>query len=80
MTDINQINKNKITLLEHLTKQIIPKDDTDKILNEFSEYDKDVRSLTHRILLEKFNDKYEAISIDQKQGLKEFINSKVSVV
>ena len=75
VTDINQINKNKITLLEHLTKQIIPKDDTDKILNEFSEYDKDVRSLTHRILLEKFNDKYDGLSIDQKQVLKEFINS-----
>ena len=75
VTDINQINKKKITLLEHLTKQIIPKDDTDKILNEFSEYDKDVRSLTHRILLEKFNDKYDGLSIDQKQVLKEFINS-----
>jgi len=34
ITDIDQINKNKITLLEHLTKQITPKDNTDKLLND----------------------------------------------
>ena len=44
-------------------------------MNEFSEYDKDVRSLTYRILLEKFNDKYDNLSVDQKQVLKEFIYS-----
>jgi hypothetical protein len=67
ITDLDQINNNKITLLEHLTKQ--------ELLNEFSEYDKDVRSLTYRILLEKFNDKYDNLSVDQKQVLKEFIYS-----
>ena len=45
------------------------------MLEEFATYDKDVRSLTYRILLEKFNEKYDGLSHDQKHVLKEFINS-----
>ena len=41
----------------------------------FATYDEDTRSLTYKILLEKFNDKYEVLSGEQKQVLKEFINS-----
>ena len=44
-------------------------------LKEYSEYDKDLRTLTYRILLEKFNDKYDGLSIEQKEILKEFIYS-----
>jgi len=36
---------------------------------------KDLRILTYRVLLEKFNEKYDSISPEQKQILKEFINS-----
>ena len=46
-----------------------------KVLKEFSECDKDIRTLTYRVLLEKFNDKYDSLSNDQKQVLKEYINS-----
>ena len=67
--------ENKVTLLEHLTQKEIldPKNPT--ILEEFSGYDKDVRTLTYRILLEKFNNKYDTLTSDQKQVLKEYINS-----
>ena len=71
----NQILENKITLLEHLTKKEIELSSKQTVLNEFSEYDKDVRTLTYKILLEKFNDKYDVLSSDQKQVLKEYINS-----
>ena len=51
-------------------------DDTKKtVLEEFSSYDKDIRTLTYKILLEKFNGKYDILSDDQKQVLKEFIHS-----
>ena len=74
VTDISQINNNKVTLLEFLTKkEILKKKDT--ILEEFSTYDKDLRQLTYRVLLEKFNDKYDTLSIEQKEILKEFIYS-----
>ena len=42
LTDINQINQNKVTLLEFLTKQETTKP-TDELMNEFSGYDKDLR-------------------------------------
>ena len=45
------------------------------VLEEFSTYDKDLRQLTYRVLLEKFNEKYEGLSEDQKQILKEYITA-----
>ena len=44
-------------------------------MEEFSTYDKDTRILTYKILLERFNDKYENLTSEQKQVLKEFIES-----
>ncbi len=74
VTDINQINNNKVTLLEFLTKQPISKP-KDQLIEEFSGYDKDLRQITYRVLLEKFNDKYDNLSKEQKEILKEFIYS-----
>ena len=71
----DQVLENKITLLEYLTKQEIENSSKETLLNEFSEYDKDVRTLTYKILLEKFNSKYDILTDDQKQVLKEYINS-----
>ena len=71
----SQVLENKITLLEHLTKKEIENTSKQTVLNEFSKYDKDVRTLTYKILLEKFNDKYDSLTNDQKQVLKEYINS-----
>ena len=72
----SQIIENKITLLEHLTKQEINNKGTSgDILKEFQTYDKDLRILTYKVLLEKFNTKYDTLPTDQKQVLKEFINS-----
>ena len=74
VTDLQQITNNKVTLLEFLTKQPVQKP-VDPIMEEFSGYDKDLRQLTYRVLLEKFNDKYDSLSIEQKEILKEFIYS-----
>jgi hypothetical protein len=74
-TDPNQIINCKVTLLEFLTKQEIKATSNPNILEEFQSYDKNLRILTYKILLEKFNAKYDDISLDQKQILKEFINS-----
>jgi len=74
--DNKHLINNKINLLEHLTKKepnLLESKET--VLQEFSTYDKDIRSLTYRILLEKFNEKYDSLSSDQKQVLKEYINS-----
>ena len=73
--NLDQINNSKIIILEHLTKKKIQKDAKQTVLEEFSEYDKDVRTLTYKVLLEKFNSKYDTLTNDQKQVLKEYINS-----
>lgn len=76
ITDTDQIIDNKITLLEYLTKQPIKQENVkEDVLREFSTYDKDLRILTYRVLLEKFNNKHQDLSNDQKQVLKEYINS-----
>ena len=76
VSDSNQLINNKITLLEHLTKKEVNTEEVkEDVLKEFQTYDKDLRILTYKVLLEKFNSKYEDLSKEQKQVLKEFINS-----
>ena len=83
---------NKLTLLEHLIKPIATKP-ADTLMEEYKEYPKDVKILTHRIMLEKFNDKYEHLlpeqrnilrevvtSIDNTSKLRDFYNTKITEV
>jgi hypothetical protein len=75
-TSPSQMVDCKITLLEYLTRQNInSKNIEEDIIKEFQSYDKDLRILTYKVLLEKFNEKYDSISLEQKQILKEYINS-----
>ena len=72
----DQIIVNKIAILENLTtKPISKKKVEDDLMVEFQSYDKDLRILTYRVLLEKFNGKYASLNDNQKIVLKEFINS-----
>jgi hypothetical protein len=72
----DQIINNKITLIEHLTsKQIDKQKVEDSIMEEFKSYDKDLRILTYKVMLEKFNGKYDALNLNQKSVLREFITS-----
>jgi len=67
---------NKVTILEHLTAApIAEKKVRENILEEFRKEDKDTRILTYRIILEKFNGKYNELNTHQKLILKELINS-----
>jgi CHAT domain-containing protein len=71
-----QIIDNKIVLLETLTTKSINKQKVeDDLLVEFQSYDKDLRILTYKVMLEKFNGKYASLNENQKEVLKEFINS-----
>jgi hypothetical protein len=76
LSNPDQIIANKISLLETLTnKQVDEKQVKDQLLEEFKSYDQDLRILTYRVLLEKFNGKYANLNKNQKMVLKEFINS-----
>jgi len=72
----DQIVSNKYTLLEHLTIGPVSEEKVkEDIIAEFETYDKDLRFLTYKILLEKFNGKYSNLHLSQKEVLKEFITS-----
>lgn len=67
---------NKTTLLEHITQpKIVKKELEGDVLTEFKSYDKGLRMLTYKILLENFNNKYSNLNSSQKNILKEFIES-----
>jgi len=71
----SKIIQHKITLLEHLITQPVSEKVKKDVINEFKSYDKDIRILTYKILLEKFNEKYDGLNNNQKSVLKEFINT-----
>lgn len=67
---------NKTTILEHLTSS--PQKESSvksSLIEDYSKYDKDLRLLTFKILLEKFNNNYKNLLPEQKNILKEFITS-----
>jgi len=66
----------KTNLLEHLTTASQDQENVkETLIEEYSKYDKDLRLLTFKILLEKFNDNYKNLLPEQKNILKEFITS-----
>ena len=76
LSNPTQIIENKIALLESLTTHTVNKQKVeDDLMVEFQSYDKDLRILTYKVMLEKFNGKYENLNDNQKSILKEFINS-----
>lgn len=67
---------NKVTILEHLTSSSQDEEQVkDTLIEEYSKYDKDLKLLTFKILLEKFNNNYKDLLPEQKNILKEFITS-----
>jgi hypothetical protein len=74
-TDPSVIIDNKTTILEHLSQSKQISQDRDVLMEEYSKYDKDLRLLTYKILLEKFNIQYQDLLPEQKNILKEVITS-----
>lgn len=76
LSNPDQIITNKLAILEGLTTKNINKQKVeDDLMIEFQSYDKDLRILTYKVMLEKFNGKYASLNDNQKIVLKEFINS-----
>ena len=65
---------NKITILEHLTK-VPTLIQADELMEEYKGYGKDLRILTYKMLLDKFNEKYDHLTVKQKEVLREVITS-----
>jgi len=68
--------ENKTTVLEHLTGEEQKEEEVkETLLEEYSKYEEDLRLLTYKILLEKFNGTYTNLLPEQKYILREFISS-----
>jgi predicted transcriptional regulator len=72
----SQVIENKVTLLEHITRKEVNKENvTDRVMEEYLSMDKGTRILVYKTLLERFNSKYNNMSNTQKSVLKEYINN-----
>jgi len=74
LKNFETIINSKLNIIEHISLQ-------DLILNEssqsdeYTQMDKGTRALVYKIMLEKFNTKFDNLSHDQKEVLKEYINN-----
>lgn len=74
--DVRQVFLNKVVVLEHVTKSKLDNMPASKsIMEELMQEDKEIRLLTYKILVEKFNEKYDGLSTRQKDVLKHYIVS-----
>lgn len=78
--DPEVIVENKTTLLNHLTVKSRLVENRDELMDEYATYDKDLKLLTYKILLEKFNSRYVNLLPEQKNILKEVITSANSAI
>jgi hypothetical protein len=76
ISDTKQIVLNKINLLEHLSEESIKHIEVSQaMVQELMQEDKEIRILTYKLLVEKFNKKYQNLSERQKRILKEYVAS-----
>lgn len=76
LSETEEIINNKVTILECLSERpVSEKKVKQDLVEEFAKYDKDLRVLTYKVMLEKFNGKYANLNSGQKEVLKEFMNS-----
>ena len=65
----------RYSLIESITNKKLIKSRVDETYEIYSKQDKEIRILSYKILLEKFNDKYGTLGRKQKSLLKEYINN-----
>jgi len=70
----NQV-RYRYSLIETITNSNKKKSRVDETYDIYKKQDKDVRMLSYKILLEKFNEKYGKLGIKQKSLLKEYIEN-----
>ncbi len=75
LNNIKHEISNKITILEHLSAPKAKEEIKQTVLEEFKNYDTDLKTLTYKVILEKFNGKYDNLNQGQKEVLKELITS-----
>lgn len=66
----------KYTIIEHaISKSSNTIAEHDDMIKDYEKQDTDLRLLTYKILVEKFNEKYSELNSSQKKLIKEYINN-----
>ena len=68
------IIKTKTNLLEHIIEKPL-KQTKNTVLENYQKQDKDTKLITYKLILEKFNEKYNNLGENQKLLLKEYVNN-----
>ena len=68
------IISSKTTLLEHIIEKPT-KNTKNTVLENYQKQDKDTKLITYKLILEKFNEKYDGLGENQKLLLKEYVNN-----
>lgn len=68
-----QLNECKSSVLDHVVLTETVKSEKDELLETFSKQEKDMRLLTYKLLVDKFNTKYSGLSESQKRLLNQYI-------
>ena len=75
--NVQELSEAKYTLVEYLCGEIQNKNIVieSEVINTLKEQEEDLRLLTYKIILEKFNKKYKNLNDNQINLLKEFLNN-----
>ena len=77
--NIHDVASARFTLLEHLIGNNRKADiKGSALLEEYKNQSEDLRLLSYKILIDRFNEKYEALNDKQKDLLREYINDSAS--
>ena len=74
--NVRELSSAKYTLVEYLCGETENKNIVieSEVVNTLREQEEDLRLLTYRLILEKFNKKYKKLNENQKNLLREFLN------
>ena len=77
-----EISRSKIVVLEHIYNSKTPAktSQTDQLLEEYSKQSADMKALTYKLIVDKFNAKYKSLTAGQQRILKEYINSVTNTI
>ena len=75
VTDISSIASARFTVVEHLTHKTSNAESRKTLPESLKGQQEDLRLLTYKILVDKFNEKYKNLNEQQKVLLREYINN-----
>lgn len=77
ISKVSEVVKSRYTIVEHLTRNTQAKlnESVESLSEDLSKQDDEIRLLAYKLMIDKFNEKYQGLSIKQKNILKEYINN-----